>query len=125
MDTTQLDELIQSCSYPGSPNNHPLIDSAIVSSLDGTSREEFCDAFSRRIALEYAAGRMRFEVADAAMNRLGEYAFLGDETFIPPYSREVFEAFDAGEYFHSEDPPGTDPEEKHTRPWILEIVGRG
>jgi hypothetical protein len=89
------------------------------------AREQFCNAFSRRVAEEYAAGRLSFEAADAAMNRLWEYAGIGEEHFIPPFSERVFEAFDAGEYYHSEDPPGTDPEQKYTRPWIEELVAHG
>jgi hypothetical protein len=119
MDTSLLDELIQKC------DKEPLSDTAIAHFLAEMSREQFCDAFSHRIAHEYAAERMSFDTADAAMNRLLEFAFLGDDVFIPPYSREVFEAFDEGEYLHHNDPPGTDSEQKYTRPWVLEIVARG
>jgi hypothetical protein len=119
MDESLLDALIQRC------DSEPLTDAAIAQFLARSSREEFCDAFSRRVAHEYAAGRMSFDTADAAMNRLFAYAHLGDDDFLPTYSRDVFEAFDEGEYRHSEDPPGTDPEQKYTRPQILEIVARG
>jgi hypothetical protein len=119
MDISRLDELILRC------DSEPLTETVIAPFLVGTSREEFCDAFSRRIAHEYAADRISFDTADAAMNRLFTFAYLGDDDFLPAYSREVFEAFDEGEYRHSEDPPGTDPVQKYTRPQILEIVARG
>ena len=119
MDMSKLDELIKRCE------TEQLTKSTIAPFLSELSLEEFCDTFSRRVAQEYGSGRMSFDVADAAMNRMWEFAFLGDENFIPPYSREVFEAFDDGEYHHSGDPPGTDPELKYTRPWILEILARG
>jgi hypothetical protein len=119
MDISLRDELILRC------DSEPLTDAAIAPFLVGKSREEFCDVFSRRIAQEYAADRMSFDTADAAMNRLFAFAYLGDDDFLPAYSREVFEAFDEGEYRHSEDPPGSDPEQKYTRPQILEIVARG
>jgi len=119
MDMAKLDELIRRC------DTAKLTASNVAPFLKELSREEFCDAFSRRVAQEYGSGRMPFEAADAAMNRLWEFAFLGDEAFIPPFSREVFEAFDDGEYHHSGDPSETDPELKYTRPWILEILARG
>ena len=125
MDTSALDDLIQSCGYPGESGAHPLAPSKLAPILGSSSREEFCDAFSRRVASQYAAGRLAFGPADAAMNRLWEYAFLGDENFIPDFSRQVFEAFDEGEYIHEGDPSDTDPDLKYTRPRIAEILGRG
>jgi len=119
MNLILLDELILRC------NSEALSEAAIAPFLVGKSREDFCDAFSERVANEYAAGRISFDTADAAMNRLFAFAYLGDEDFLPPFSREVFEAFDDGEYRHSDDPPDTDPVQKYTRPQILEIVSRG
>jgi hypothetical protein len=125
MDTSALDKLIQRCGYPGSQGRHPLNARSLTPFLQHATREEFCNAFSKRVAEEYVAGRLTFSVADSAMNRLWEYAFLGDESFIPAYSREVFEAFDEGEYAHREDAPGTDPRLRYTLPSILELVARG
>jgi hypothetical protein len=119
MNSLLLDELIHRC------DSEALTEEAIAPFLVGMSREEFCDIFSERVAHEYAADRIPFDVADAAMNRLFAFAYLGDEDFLPPFSREVFEAFDDGEYRHSDDPPDTDPVQKYTRPQILEIVSRG
>lgn len=118
MDTALLDALIQRC------DTEEMTDAGLAPFLGVVSREAFCDIFSRRVAHEYAAGRLSFDVADAAMNRLWAYAYLGDEAFIPAYAREVFEAFDEGEFHHACDPPGTDPEQKYTRPLILELVAR-
>jgi hypothetical protein len=125
MDTSRLDELIASCGYPATPGDHSLTPDRLAPFLLNMTREEFCDTFSNRVAEQYAACRVPFEVADAAMNCLWEYAGIGEECFIPEYSERVFEAFDAGEYNHSEDPPGTDPEQRYTRPLIEEIMRMG
>jgi hypothetical protein len=36
--------------------------------------------------------------------------------------QSVYEAFDAGEYYHREDPPGTDPERRYTRPQLEKLL---
>ena len=88
------------------------------------SPEEFCDTFSRRVAREYAVGNLPFEIADAAMNALEGYAQFVLDADLPPYSWEVYLAFDQGEFHHPEDQRSVDPEQKYTRPAILSILER-
>lgn len=118
MDTALIDQLIKHCLVG------PLTDDLLVPLLGSSSREEFCDAFSRRVAHECAASRLSFEVGDAAMNRLFAFAYLGTDNILPEYSWDVFLAFDDGEYAHREDADDVDPEIKYTRPQINEIVAR-
>jgi hypothetical protein len=41
---------------------------------------------------------------------------------MPLLAREIYEAFDAGEYTHQNDRPNEDPVEKYTRPRIKDIL---
>lgn len=118
MDTALLDQVIQACT------SQPLTDAVLGQVLVGQARADFCDAFSRRVAHEYAAGRLSFEVADAAVNRLYFYGFHGEGNVFPEYSWDVYLAFDDGEWHRPGDPDTTDPELKYTRPQIIEIVAR-
>ena len=88
----------------------------------GWSSGEFCDAFSHRVAHEYAAYRLSFSTADAALNRLHTFFYLRYDSLLPAYSWEVFEAFDEGEYQHDGDADDVNPEDKYTRPQILNII---
>ena len=85
---------------------------------------DFFDLFARRVAHEYEAGRLVFEVADVAMNSLYGYVTNHYDVILPSYALEVFVAFDDGEHHHHDDPAGTDPEEKYTKPQIHSIVVR-
>jgi hypothetical protein len=62
MDAALLDALIERCSSERSTTD--------FLSVDGVSHFELCLAFSTRVASEYLAGRLSFEAADRAMNRL-------------------------------------------------------
>ncbi|WP_166213104.1 hypothetical protein [Cognatiluteimonas telluris] len=90
----------------------------------GWSRQEFCDAFSRRVAHQYNDNVLPFESADIAMNWLYEFAFHQMGAPIPEYFLDVYLAFDRGEFASSEDAPETDPEQAYTRPLISEIVAK-
>ena len=118
MDISKIDLLIRA-SVDG-----PLTDELVEPMLGSLTREEFCDLFSKRVAHEFAADRLTFEIGDAAMNRLYSFAGRSSGGNIPSYTWDVFLAFDAGEYFRREDPEDVDPVEKYTRPDVLEIVAR-
>lgn len=118
MDNAQLDELIDHCLM------HPLSDALLCPLLGELGRAAFCDAFSRRVAHRYAASRLDFEAADAAMNRLFAFSHSGEDDIFSGYAWSVFRAFDEGEYTHAGDPGGTDPEAKYTRAQIAAIVAR-
>ena len=88
------------------------------------SQQEFCNAFSQRVAHQYNDNVLHFQTADTAMNWLYEFAIHHMGAPIPEYFLDVFLAFDRGEFAGPEDAPGTDPELAHTRPLIREIVAK-
>jgi hypothetical protein len=118
MDTPALHQLvIRSC-------NAPLSADAVAPLLAAESREAFYDAFARHVATEFIENRMPYEAADIAMSHLFVFACIEGEGDLPGYAREVFEAFDLGEYIHAGDPSGTNSERKYTRPKIRRLLER-
>ena len=116
MDTPALHQLvIRSC-------NAPLAADVVAPFLTGASREAFYDAFARHVAVEFIENRMPYEAADAAMSHLFVFACVEGEGDLPGYAREVFEAFDLGDYIHAGDPSGTNSERKYTRPRIRRLL---
>lgn len=118
MDASKIDLLIRA-SVDG-----PLTDELVEPMLGTLTREAFCDLFCKRVAHEFAADRLTFEIGDRAMNRLYSFAGRNAGGNIPSYTWDVYLAFDAGEYIRREDPADVDPAEKYTRPYVLEIVAR-
>jgi hypothetical protein len=91
----------------------------------GRSAPDLLDTLSRFVASEYFAGRMSFERADTIMNTLWTICVSLDfceDYDIPEVTTMVYLAFDAGEYHRQDDPPGTDPELKYTKPLIAELL---
>ena len=83
----------------------------------------FQDALALAVARAYHSGRLSYTVCDDVMNDLWWIVMSGRPIRIPPLLREVFEAFDAGEYHRKKD-RSDDPVADHTDPWITEIVLR-
>lgn len=90
----------------------------------GKSVSEFLNHFARRVAHQYFAGKLSFEVADCAMNSLQSYCLSQYDATLPRYANEVYTAFDQGEHVHAGDAADTDSEAKYTRPQIQDIVTR-
>lgn len=82
------------------------------------------DQLAGHIAHGYREGSWSFEDADGAMNHLWAFLCSRKDFEIPPYFYSVYEAFDAGEYYHSGDMHDVSPEERYTRPLIEKILGR-
>lgn len=81
----------------------------------------FFDCFARRVAHEYFAEKLTFEIADCAMNSLDGYCLAQYDVTLPSYANDVYLAFDKGERRL----PGDDnPEIKYTRPEIQALVVR-
>lgn len=117
MNCSRLDQLIAACSSDEAT-------AEIFASDALQDHAEFCNSFSRRIAHEYYADRLSFMAANRAMNRLHTYSYVTQDLGMPDYSWEVYLAFDAGEYRHSEDADDVSSEGKYTRPAIQAIVAR-
>lgn len=125
---TPLDRLILSASRPDEDpvRVHPLDHASVedVRRMLGLGPGAFFDHFARRVALAFDAGEIGFVQADAAMNALDAYCLDHYDVTLPPYAREVYGAFDEGEYRHDGDDAGVDPVEKYTRPAIRDILAR-
>ena len=83
--------------------------------------------FSLEVAKRFIKKEMDFDVCDGAMNYL--FALMTDDIFlnltnnvIPSPALEIYDAFDAGEYFHKGDSRDIDPSEKYMVPLISEIL---
>ena len=84
----------------------------------------FFDCFARRVAHDYFAAKMSFEVADIAMTSLNSYCLFQYDVSLPSYAQDVYVAFDQGEFKHTEDDASVDPEMKYTRPEIQALAIR-
>jgi len=116
MDTPALHALvIRSCS-------ERLTAAVVAPFIADGSHETFYDAFARHVATEFIENRMPYESADVAMSHLFVFACVEGEGDLPGYAREIFEAFDLGEYIHAGDPSGTSSERKYTRPKIRRLL---
>ena len=90
---------------------------ALATSMS-TTREQFFEAVLLAVAELFQRGELAFDVADAVANefwRLSDFSLSGR-------AREVFLAFDEGEYYHSRDPVGSDPVQLYTRPQLAAIL---
>lgn len=93
----------------------------------GRSTTSLLDQLSLEVARKYAKSEISFESADRIMNSV--FAMICTEEFIerngqafPDITYAVFQAFDEGEYDHSQDAPDENPEEKYTKPMILQVL---
>ena len=87
------------------------------------------DVFSVFVARAYARGDIPFEDADTIMNAIFDVAvstrfWAEHDRVVPPHMMEVYQAFDAGEYFHPGDEPDVNPESKYTKPLIADFLAR-
>ncbi len=90
---------------------------------------EMLDDFACYVAQTYAAGEMSFEDADAIMNSAYGVAvsnkfWAEHDRTIPKAMFEVYEAFDAGEYYHRGDGKDVDPELKYTQSRIKQFLAK-
>ena len=85
-------------------------------------RQTFAFHFARSVALRFVEGSLAFWPGNYAMNRLAgtlQHDFTG-------FPWHVFLAFDAGEFMHSADLPGTISWQAHTLPDVMQaLVGAG
>lgn len=83
----------------------------------GITLNEFYERYARYVALEFLAGRLTYEQADSAANDI----FGHSEHSLEGLAWEVFQAFDEGEYHHSEGSRDVDPVQAYTVPMLLEL----
>src|SRR5215471_2404698 len=66
--------------------------------------EELYDLFAKNVAQRYMSGDLSYTSGDAAMTALFAYATSGGGPELSRLARQVFEAFDEGEYLHAGEP---------------------
>lgn len=123
---SRLDALIR-FAYANFAGGIPILRHAEVEEVRATmnmSSADFFDCFARRVAHEYHAENISFEVADCAMNSLEAYCLAQYDVTLPSYARDVYCAFDQGEFNHRDDDASVDPELQYTKPEIQAIVER-
>ncbi|HEV8592623.1 MAG TPA: hypothetical protein VGQ55_11010 [Pyrinomonadaceae bacterium] len=120
MDGSLIDAIIAACSKTKNINE--------VLPLAGVrpegSHEQFCLQFAERVARRYLHHDIDFLTADSAMNWLFAYSYVTEDCpgEMPILAREIYEAFDSGEYYHHGDDRTEDPEKKYTQTQIRNIV---
>lgn len=87
-------------------------------SKHGLSKDEFCHVFARVVALDFVHGELSYAEGDAAMNCL----FAIVDIDLRGLAWEIYHAFDAGEYKHGKDPPGTISWQKYTLPNVMQVL---
>ncbi|MBI3711485.1 MAG: hypothetical protein HY253_00760 [Burkholderiales bacterium] len=123
---SDLDQLIR-FAFDGFVGGIPVLPHEKVESVRRTlalSPSAFFDMFARRVAHEYDLEELSFEVADCAMNSLSGYCLSQYDVDLPSFAKEVYFAFDQGEFRHQGDHDAIDPEAKYTRPRIRSLVVR-
>ncbi|TCC88243.1 hypothetical protein EZ428_21215 [Pedobacter frigiditerrae] len=88
---------------------------------------ELIENLSLTTALKYWKGEINYVEGDYIINNLYSFWLTKDYYLNYGFSEiawECYEAFDAGEYFRSDDDRKIDPAEKYTKPLIEEILKR-
>ena len=123
---SRLDDLIRFAynNFSGGIPRLPHVEVERVRATMNLSPGAFFDCFARRVAHEYFAENITFEVADCAMNSVDAYCLAQYDVTLPSYARDVYYAFDQGEFKHPKDGASVDPEVKYTKSEIQAIVVR-
>ena len=83
---------------------------------------EFCNFFAHQVINDFSSDQLSYTDADMAMNSLDAYILAQYNVGLPAYAREVYEAFDEGEYIHRGDDKSVDPVKKYTWPRVQGIM---
>lgn len=87
---------------------------------------ELIDNLSLATALKYWNGQMDYHGGDCIMNNLFSFWIYNESYFnhckFPDLAWECYNAFDAGEFYRSNDDRSIDPSEKYTRPLVKSLL---
>lgn len=86
----------------------------------GIDQSEFFYAFAKHVAIEFANGELSYADGDVVMNELIHFSGCDDNPFI----LQIYQAFDAGEFYRNDDPKGTIPWQKYTLPLIMKALAK-
>lgn len=82
--------------------------------------DDLFNMFARKVTEGYLEGTYAWSLCDQAMTNLFSYACLRAKGDLPAYAREVFHAFDEGEYIHHGDSKNIDGEQRTKK--LLAII---
>lgn len=85
----------------------------------GVSATALVNATAVELASRFLDGRCGFDAADMAINCLAGYAIARDNR--PDLLWNIYLAFDAGEYYRSDENRTLHPGEEFTRPRLLQL----
>ena len=75
------------------------------------------------VAEGYLQGSLLYDFCNSVMNGIiNAVVEVGMTNDMPQPAFSLYQAFDQGEWFRSNDPPETDPNEKYTKPVVEEIM---
>lgn len=100
-----------------------LSDLAATREKFSVTPQDVLNELSLLIAEDYLLGTLTYEFCDSVMNGIiNAIVEVAMTNAMPQPAFSLYQAFDAGEWIRSDDPPGTDPSEKYTRPAVQEIL---
>ncbi|MDY0835527.1 hypothetical protein [Pseudomonas sp. SED1] len=89
----------------------------------GVAPHDVLNEMSVVVAEGYIQGSLLYEFCNGVMNGIiNTVVEVGMTNDMPQPALLLYQAFDQGEWFRSNDPPGTDPSEKYTKPVVEEIM---
>lgn len=114
---------LQALSVEAQESNLTLSGLGATCQKFGVAPEDVLNELSIEIAEGFLSGSLTYEFCDGVMNgiisAIVDLGMVGD---LPEPAFSLYHAFDQGEWTRSNDPPGTDPSEKYTKPMVLEIM---
>lgn len=85
--------------------------------------QDVLNELSVAVAEGYLQGSLLYDFCDGVMNGIiNAVVEVGMTNDMPQPAFSLYQAFDQGEWFRSDDPPETDPSEKYTKPIVEEIM---
>ncbi|WP_440223153.1 hypothetical protein ACQQ2N_19045 [Dokdonella sp. MW10] len=112
-----LADLVQKCAREDRVGSEDIDQ---LCALSGFGRVQIYDMTASYIAEEFISGRISFFDADAVANFIWSESSFG----LTGFSKDVFLAFDDGEYLATSDPADADPVAKYTRPQIMDLLAK-
>lgn len=85
--------------------------------------QDVLNELSVAVAEGYLQGSLLYDFCDGVMNGIiNAVVEVGMTNDMPQPAFSLYQAFDQGEWFRSNDPPETDPSKKYTKPMVEEIM---
>ena len=89
----------------------------------GVAPHDVLNGMSVAVAEGFLQGSLPYDFCDGVMNGIiNAVVEVGMTNDMPQPAFSLYQAFDQGEWFRSNDPPETDPNEKYTKYVVEEIM---